>query len=144
MERFIQLFADFLSLVYHCFDRIVIHGYLSGLSRPEQVVYFVPDSSTVQEEVSSDPGRNHVACDRVTENYDLGDKRIRLSSEFALGRRERHIDVDGAAVEDLIRECTPNGSLLLRLVANLDIYNPPLEDDVIRFEIERPKYWNPS
>ena len=37
MERFIQLFADFLSLVYHCFDRI---GYLSGLSRPEQVVYF--------------------------------------------------------------------------------------------------------
>jgi hypothetical protein len=40
MERFIQLFADFLSLVYHCFDRIVINGYLSGLSRPEQVVYF--------------------------------------------------------------------------------------------------------
>lgn len=27
--------------VYHCFDRIVIHGYLSGLSRPEQVVHFV-------------------------------------------------------------------------------------------------------
>jgi hypothetical protein len=27
--------------VYHCFDRMVIHGYLSGLSRPEQVVYFV-------------------------------------------------------------------------------------------------------
>ena len=24
--------------VYHCFDRIVIHGYLSALSRPEQVV----------------------------------------------------------------------------------------------------------
>jgi hypothetical protein len=43
MERFIQLFADFLSLVYHCFDRIVIHGYLSGLSRPEQVVYFFRD-----------------------------------------------------------------------------------------------------
>jgi hypothetical protein len=40
MERFIHLFEDFLSLVYHCFDRVVIHGYLSGLSRPEQVVYF--------------------------------------------------------------------------------------------------------
>src|SRR5437667_10264814 len=40
MERFIQLFADFLALVYHCFDRMVIHGYLRGLSRPEQVVYF--------------------------------------------------------------------------------------------------------
>jgi hypothetical protein len=29
-----------LLFVYHCFDRIVINGYLSGLSRPEQVVYF--------------------------------------------------------------------------------------------------------
>ena len=41
MELFTRLFGDLLTLVYHCFDRIVIHGYLSGLSRPEQVVYFV-------------------------------------------------------------------------------------------------------
>lgn len=40
MELFTRLFGDLLTLVYHCFDRIVIHGYLSGLSRPEQVVYF--------------------------------------------------------------------------------------------------------
>ena len=40
MERFTRLFGDLLTVVYHCFDRIVIHGYLSGLSRPEQVVYF--------------------------------------------------------------------------------------------------------
>jgi hypothetical protein len=40
MELFARLFASLLVLVYHCFDRIVIHGYLSGLSRPEQVVYF--------------------------------------------------------------------------------------------------------
>ena len=40
MEDFTQLFGNLLALVYHCFDRIVIHGYLSGLSRPEQVVYF--------------------------------------------------------------------------------------------------------
>ena len=40
MERFTQLFADLLAFVYDCFDRIVIHGYLSGLSRPEQVVHF--------------------------------------------------------------------------------------------------------
>jgi hypothetical protein len=40
MERFARLFGDLLVLVYHCFDRVVIHGYLSGLSRPEQVVYF--------------------------------------------------------------------------------------------------------
>jgi len=40
MELFTKLFGDLLVFVYHCFDRIVIHGYLSGLSRPGQVVYF--------------------------------------------------------------------------------------------------------
>src|SRR5215475_10272658 len=40
MELFLKLFGSLLVFVYHCFDRIVIHGYLSGLSRPEQVVYF--------------------------------------------------------------------------------------------------------
>ena len=40
MELFTQLFGDLLAFVYHCFDRIVIYGYLSGLSRPEQVVHF--------------------------------------------------------------------------------------------------------
>lgn len=40
MELFSKLFGTLLVFVYHCFDRIVIHGYLSGLSRPEQVVHF--------------------------------------------------------------------------------------------------------
>ena len=40
MELFTQLFGELLAFVYHCFDRIVIYGYLSALSRPEQVVYF--------------------------------------------------------------------------------------------------------
>jgi hypothetical protein len=30
METFNKLFGSLLALVYHCFDRIVIHGYLSG------------------------------------------------------------------------------------------------------------------
>jgi hypothetical protein len=40
METFTELFGSLLLFVYHCFDRIVINGYLSNLSRPEQVVYF--------------------------------------------------------------------------------------------------------
>jgi len=40
MELFARLFGSLLVFVYHCFDRVVIHGYRSGLSRPEQVVYF--------------------------------------------------------------------------------------------------------
>src|SRR6266852_3044236 len=40
MDAFTTLFGNLLAFVYHCFDRIVIHGYLSALSRPEQVVHF--------------------------------------------------------------------------------------------------------
>ena len=40
MDLFVTLFGPMLAFVYHCFDRIVIHCYLSSLSRPQQVVYF--------------------------------------------------------------------------------------------------------
>src|SRR6202045_116715 len=40
MDLFTQLFGSLLAFVYHCFDLIVIYGYLSGLSRPERVVNF--------------------------------------------------------------------------------------------------------
>lgn len=43
METFTKLFGSLLIFVYHCFDRVVIHGYLSGLSRPGQVVHFFHD-----------------------------------------------------------------------------------------------------
>ena len=47
MELFAKLFSSLLVFVYHCFDRVVIHGYLSGLSRPDQVVYFFRDVNGV-------------------------------------------------------------------------------------------------
>ena len=56
MELFARLFGGLLLFVYHCFDRLVIHGYLSGLSRPEQVVYFfrqVVGVPTISKEVLS-------------------------------------------------------------------------------------------
>ena len=40
METFTKLFGSLLLFVYHCFDRVVINGYMSGLSRPGQVVHF--------------------------------------------------------------------------------------------------------
>jgi TonB-dependent Receptor Plug Domain len=40
MELFAKLFSSLPVFGYHCFDRVVIHGYLSGVSRPDQVVYF--------------------------------------------------------------------------------------------------------
>ena len=43
METFIQLFGSLLSLVYHCFDRLVILAYLPLLTRAEHVVYLFRD-----------------------------------------------------------------------------------------------------
>src|SRR5438094_9717645 len=43
METFAKLFARFLVFVYHCFDRIVIQGYLPLLTRPEHIVHFFRD-----------------------------------------------------------------------------------------------------
>jgi hypothetical protein len=56
MNAFMQLFGHFLVFVYHCFDRIVIHGYLSSLSRPAQVVHFfrqVVGVAAIEKEVLS-------------------------------------------------------------------------------------------
>src|SRR5215471_10674079 len=64
MELFTRLFGDLLAFVYHCFDRIVIHGYLNGLSRPEQVVYFcrqVLGLTVVDKEVLSQRTRDYQA-----------------------------------------------------------------------------------
>ena len=43
METFTKLFEHFLVFVYHCFDRIVIQGYLPLLTRPEHIVHFFRD-----------------------------------------------------------------------------------------------------
>jgi hypothetical protein len=43
METFAKLFGHFLVFVYHCFDRIVIQGYLPLLTRPAHIVYFFRD-----------------------------------------------------------------------------------------------------
>jgi len=43
METFVKLFERFLVCVYHCFDRIVIRGYLPLLSRSEHIVYSFRD-----------------------------------------------------------------------------------------------------
>src|ERR1017187_7071243 len=41
MELFTKLFGAWLVFIYHCFDRIVLSGYLMGLQRPGQVVYWL-------------------------------------------------------------------------------------------------------
>ena len=43
MDTFRKLFGSLLAFVYHCFDRIVIQGYLPLLTRPEHIVHFFRD-----------------------------------------------------------------------------------------------------
>jgi hypothetical protein len=43
METFRKLCRSLLLFVYHCFDRIVIQGYLPLLTRPEHIVHFFRD-----------------------------------------------------------------------------------------------------
>ena len=43
MEEFVRLFGELLTFVYHCFDRVVILGYLPLLTRPENLVHFFRD-----------------------------------------------------------------------------------------------------
>ena len=43
METFHKLFASLLVFVYHCFDRVVIQGYLPLLTRPAHIVYLFRD-----------------------------------------------------------------------------------------------------
>jgi pyrroline-5-carboxylate reductase len=59
MDLFVELFGSMLAFVYHCFDRIVIHGYLSSLSRPEQVVYFFRRFCQLSGQVRSGQGSDY-------------------------------------------------------------------------------------
>src|SRR6266481_4957961 len=43
METFGKLFGSLLAFVYHCFDRIVIQGYLPLLAREAHIVHWFRD-----------------------------------------------------------------------------------------------------
>ena len=43
MDRLSELFGERVQFRYTCLDRIVLHGYLTGLQRPGQVVHFFHD-----------------------------------------------------------------------------------------------------
>jgi hypothetical protein len=43
METFTKLFGNLVAFVYHCFDRIVVLGYLPLFTRPENIVHFFRD-----------------------------------------------------------------------------------------------------
>jgi hypothetical protein len=75
METLMQLFGSMMTFVYHCFDRIVINGYLSMLSRPDQVVYFfkeVLSQQCITKEVLSARTKNYsLWIDSYAKNHSI-------------------------------------------------------------------------
>jgi hypothetical protein len=65
METFEKLFERFLVFVYHCFDRIVIQGYLPLLTRPEHVVHFFRDVHGQYPITPAGPGQAHRPVPRL-------------------------------------------------------------------------------
>src|SRR5215210_8156258 len=43
VDRLSEVLGERVQFRYTCLDRIVLHGYLTGLQRPEQLVYFFHD-----------------------------------------------------------------------------------------------------
>jgi len=62
MQLFLNLFGPFLQWFYHCFDRMVISGYLSFLTRENNVVYFF-------REVCGYPGVSKEVFSQRTKDY---------------------------------------------------------------------------
>jgi hypothetical protein len=44
VDRLSEVLGERAQFRYTCLDRIVLHGYLTGLQRPEQLVYFFHDA----------------------------------------------------------------------------------------------------
>lgn len=71
MDLFTKLFGSWLVLVYHCFDRIVISGYLMGLLKPGQVAHFLRASEDVQAVTKEVLGRRTQQYVRWVESFAL-------------------------------------------------------------------------
>lgn len=74
MDLFTKLFGSWLTLVYHCFDRIVISGYLMGLLKPGQVAHWLRAAEAV-------PGVTKEILSRRTQQY------VRWVESFASNHR---------------------------------------------------------
>ena len=91
MELFTKLFQTWLVFIYHCFDRIVLSGYLMGLQRPGQLVYWL------QHVLGIEAVTKEVLSAR-TDDY------VRWVASFA---RNRHLEIlwhdEGVRMEDYVR-----------------------------------------
>jgi len=64
MEKLVQLFGRSIRFPYHCFDRIVIRGYLSTLSRLSNSLEDLPGDSCliVRTLLNTEPLNTQNAC----------------------------------------------------------------------------------
>ena len=118
MEIVAKLFGKLLVFLYHCFDRIVINGYLSGLSRPEQVMYLFRQMVGVRPPHGSHPARvreaiktcptprrrSDIARGWIGRQHSLSDTAIRKRAKANGCTRDLSGAVRSRVRESLVRE----------------------------------------
>jgi len=91
MEKLTRLFGRSIRFAYHCFDRIVIRGYLTGLSRPEQIAYFfrtVKQEACISKETLRQRTDQYLSwVDAYTRNHEIplvwAEKDVRKKDDLA-------------------------------------------------------------
>ena len=71
MQRFLKLFGSWIQFFYLCFDRVVINGYGSLLTRENSVIYFFQEVCEILTPLRDDLQklRVHGLIERVPKSY---------------------------------------------------------------------------
>jgi hypothetical protein len=96
METFRKLFGSLLAFVYHCFDRVVIQGYLPLLTRPEHIVHFFRDVHGIY------PITKQALAQR-TQDYQHWVKAFARNHHLPLQWPEKDMKKKGLRQEDYVR-----------------------------------------
>src|SRR2546429_9627921 len=96
METFAKLFGSLLALVYHCFDRIVIQGYLPLLTREAHIVHFFRDVHGIYP-ITKQP------LTQRTKEYQRWVEAFALNHHIPLQRPEKDMKKKGLNQEDYDR-----------------------------------------
>jgi hypothetical protein len=132
METFTRLFGSLLAFVYHCFDRIVILGFIPLLTRPENIVHFFRDvhqsGAFTKEVLSQRTGEYNRWVDAFARNH-------KIPLEWA---------EKGVRKEDHVR---PNQQRMVRqnrfgvyfILKSMEV-GPSFRSSAPRFPVEDPDY----
>jgi hypothetical protein len=132
METFAKLFGSLLAFVYHCFDRLVILGYIPLLTRPENLVYFfrnVHHSGAITKQVLR----------KRTDEYHRWVEAFARNSQIPLEWAEKGVRKEDYVHPYLQRMERQNRFGVYFILKSMEI-GPSFRSSVPRFPVEDPDY----